>query len=27
MYERFADHIIDNNGAPEDTLEAIRRML
>lgn len=27
MYEHFADHIIDNNGAPEDTLEAIRRML
>ena len=27
MYECFADHMIDNNGLPEDTLEAIRRML
>ena len=27
MYERFADHIIDNNGAVEDTVEAILEVL
>lgn len=27
MYQRFADHIIDNNGSPEATLETIRRLL
>lgn len=27
MYQRFADHIIDNNGSPEAALEALRRLL
>lgn len=27
LYAKFADHIIDNNGSPEDTLAAIRRVL
>ena len=27
MYRRFADHIVDNNGTVEETLEAIRRLL
>ena len=27
MYERFADHIVSNDGSPEETVAAIRRLL
>lgn len=27
MYQRFADHIVSNDGSPEETVDAIRRLL
>ena len=27
MYQRFADHIVSNDGSPEETVAAIRRLL